>query len=290
VDSEFLLFNWKKLRVVGASRWFRIGIAVASGLAAVGGAGWLGLLVQPAPFPAYPDHSADRGTAAPSESLPAPVRLFAQVAEGDHVPITESAVISGRGRLTFSGITFPTRFRFIESGGRDYRHYIECTWFGFPFLKVNEWYLDGHLRQQLPFGVVANEPRADEAANLALWGEMVWLPSILLGDPRLRWEAVDEQTARLVVPPNQDESFTVAFSQTTGLLQSLTAMRYKTPQAQSKTPWRIDICGWECFRGVRVPSPVEIMWLDDGKPWFVMKLEDIVYNVDVSRSLTTSGP
>jgi len=59
-------------------------------------------------------------------------------------------------------------------------------------MKVNETYLDGQLRQELPVGVVANEPKADMAANLALWGEQaIWMPSVLATDRRLRWQVID---------------------------------------------------------------------------------------------------
>ena len=67
-------------------------------------------------------------------------------------------------------------------------------------MKVNEWYLDGKARMELPVGVIENEPKIDMAANLALWGEAIWLPSILITDPRVRWEAIDDTTARLIVP------------------------------------------------------------------------------------------
>jgi hypothetical protein len=102
---------------------------------------------------------------------------------GDQVPVINSAVITGRGRLRFSGLTFPARFRFTHKAGQGYRHYIEATWFGFPLLRVNEWYLDRRARLALPVGVVENEPKVDMAANLSLWGESVRLPSILVADP-----------------------------------------------------------------------------------------------------------
>jgi hypothetical protein len=38
-------------------------------------------------------------------------------------------------------------------------------------MTVNETYLEGKLHRALPVGVVAHEPKADMAANLALWGE-----------------------------------------------------------------------------------------------------------------------
>ena len=51
--------------------------------------------------------------------------------------------------------------------------YIEATIFGYPVMKVNEWYLDSKARMELPVGVIENEPKIDMAANLALWGESV---------------------------------------------------------------------------------------------------------------------
>jgi hypothetical protein len=49
------------------------------------------------------------------------------------------------GLLAF-GVSLPGRFRFIHDAGKDYRHYIEVTLFGFPIMKVNEFYLDGKSR------------------------------------------------------------------------------------------------------------------------------------------------
>jgi hypothetical protein len=44
---------------------------------------------------------------------------------------------------------------------------------GIPAITVNEHYLDGHSRLELPFGTVENEPKIDMAANLGLWAESI---------------------------------------------------------------------------------------------------------------------
>ena len=71
---------------------------------------------------------------------------------------------------------------------------------GLPALKVNESFLDGRSRLELPFGVIENEPKVDQAANLGLWAESVWLAPIFVTDSRVRWQRVDEDAALLIVP------------------------------------------------------------------------------------------
>jgi hypothetical protein len=267
-----------------------IGIGAAVGLGALVGAGWLGLQVEPPPFPPYPKSAAAPETVALPADLPAPVERYFRTVVGERVPLIESAVLTGRGRLRFSGLTFPTRFRFIHAAGRGYRHYIECTWFGLPVLKANEGYLDGHARMELPFGVVENEPKMDIDANLNLWSEAIWFPSVLATDPRVRWEAIDATTARLIVPFGEaEDSCTVAFDEQTGLIRSMESLRYHTPSDETKVTERFQPLGWQTFHGIRIPSSGALTWLDEGTPWLVVTLEDVAYNVDVSEYLRSRG-
>lgn len=265
-------------------------VAVAIGIVALLGTGWLGLQVQPKPFSAYPEQTPALDTVELPADLPTPVARYYKTIIGDRIPVIESAVITGRGRLRIKGITFPARFRFTHIAGQGYRHYIEATVFGYSLMKVNEWYLDGHARMELPVGVIENEPKIDMAANLALWGEAVWLPSILITDPRARWEAIDDTTARLVVPfGEQKDTFTVAFDPQTGLIRTMEAMRYREATDEVKTPWRNEPLGWQAFHGVRIPSPAATTWLDEGTPWAVWTIEDVAYNVDVSEYVRARG-
>src|SRR5688572_24761310 len=97
-----------------------------------------------------PEFAQQRGFVALPPGLPPPAARYLRTAVGDQAPLLDSAVLTGRGQLRLFGVTFPTRLRFIHAAGQGYRHYIECTWFGLPIMKVNETYLDGHLRQELP--------------------------------------------------------------------------------------------------------------------------------------------
>lgn len=259
-------------------------------LAAIPVAGWIGLQVKPKPFSDYPERTPPLDTIELPADLPAPVARYYKVIIGERVPVIKSAVITGRATVRFAGLRFPARFRFTHVAGQDYRHYIEATMFGYPILKVNEHYLDGKSRLELPFGVIENEPKVDMAANLGLWAESVWLPTIFVTDLRVRWEAVDDTTARLVVPFGEDEdSFTVTFDPQTGLLTKLEAMRWKETTDEAKTLWRNDALDWQTFHGIRMPSPGSLTWIDEGTPWAVFTVEDVVYNVDVSEYVRAKG-
>jgi hypothetical protein len=265
-------------------------IVLICALVAILVVGWLGLQVKPKPFPAYPDQTPALKTVELPADLPAPVTWYYETIIGAQIPVIESAVITGRAKLRVFGLRFPARFRFTHIAGQDYRHYIEATMFGYPVMKVNEYYLDGNARMELPVGVIENEPKVDMAANLGLWAESVWLPSIFVTDPRVRWEAIDDTIARLVVPFGEEEdTFTVTFDPQTGLIRMMEAMRYREATDEAKILWRNEPLGWQSFHGIQIPSPAAATWLDEGTPWLVVTIEDVAYNVDVSEYIRARG-
>ncbi len=260
-------------------------------LVLLAGALWLGLRVEPAPYPAHEGDAPAVETIALPGDLPAPVARYFRTIIGDQIPLVQTAVVSGRARLRLFGLRFPARFRFVYLAGRAYRHDIEVTFFGRPLMKVHEVYHDGKARLELPFGVIEGEPKVDAAANLGLWGESIWLPSILVTDRRVRWEAIDGTSARLIVPLGDDEEdrFTATFDPQSGLLVSLEAMRWKDPDSETKLRWSNVPLGWRSFHGVMIPSPASTTWQDEGAPWAVWTIEQVVYNVDVTDYFETRG-
>lgn len=247
---------------------------------------WLGLQIKPAPFPALPKVTEAPETVPLPADLPSPVARFYRELYGDELPVIDSAVVSGRASMRIMGVTFPARFRFTHKVGQAYRHTIRLSFFGFPIMRVNETYLKGESRLELPFGVIEHERKVNQGANLALWSEAIWFPSLFVTDERVSWEAVDNATALLIVPFDDGfERFVVRFDPATGLIRLLESMRFKEAGSPEKTLWLNEVLAWDMFNDDRLPASAALTWLDEGTPWAVWKVEEVVHNADVEADL-----
>jgi hypothetical protein len=254
--------------------------------------GWLGLRVKPRPFPAYAGAAVAPQTLPLPAGLPAPVERFYRTVYGGRVPVIETVVISGRATIKpLLNIPLPARFIFVHRAGHDYRHYFEATWFGRPFLKVDEGILDGVSFFASPMGSYTDDPNTNQGATLALWAEAGWFPALLVTDPRVRWAPVDDRTALLYVPFEAgQETFVVRFDPETGLIGMMEAMRYRAPGAdQPKILWITRNLPGPTLPGLKLSATGSATWLDQGRPWAVMTLETIVYNADVSAYIRARG-
>ncbi len=266
-------------------------IAIAAILALLTLLGWLGLQVRPKPFSTYPEKTPELKTIPLPQGLPAPVERFYRTVYGDEIPVIETAVMKGRAVMSPFGVKLPARFVFVHNAGKDYRHYIEATWFGIPFLKVNEGYLDGESFFESPMGTYYNDPNTNQGANLALWAEAGWFPSIWVTDERVRWEPVDDHTALLYVPfEDQEENFVVRFDPETGLIDTMEAMRFRDPgEGKKKILWITGNEPGRALPGTKLSGTGSATWLDQGKPWAIFTLEELNYNVDVSEYIRQRG-
>ena len=255
--------------------------------------GWLGLQIKPKSFLPYPEKTPELKTMPLPRGLPAPVERFYKTVYGDEIPVIETAIFKGRAFIAPFGVKLPARFLFVHNAGKDYRHYFEATWFGMPIMKVDESYVDGKSFFKLPVGApLDNDASTNQGANLALWAEAAWFPSIWLTDPRVRWEAVDENTALLFVPfEDKEENFVMRFNPETGLLDSMEAMRYRDPGPQAKKIlWITRNVPSKKIEGTQLDTVGTATWLDQGIPWAAFTLEEVNYNVDVSKYIRQKGP
>jgi hypothetical protein len=249
-----------------------------------------GLRVKPAPFPAYTAPAGAIQSVPLPAGLPKPVERFYRQAYGDQIPVYQSAVFTGRGTIRFMGITFPARLRFTHLAGHGYHHYMECTFYGLPVIKVDEHFLDGRSRFVLPFGVVDNDPHTNSAANQGLWAETIYYPAVFVTDPRVRWEAVDDQTARLFVPfGDSQQMFTVMFDPHSAAMTRIeTDARYRDSKSEPLRWWG-EVLPGKSQNDLSGPIGFAVNWADENSPWLVGQIEEAVFNADVSATIRQSG-
>ena len=258
-------------------------------LAGAAGVGWLGLQTEGQGFDVPAGGTRDLGKAALPLSLPEPVVRYAKASAPEGLPVVETALVMGKAKLTFNGLTFPARFKFYHDAGNAYYHHIQLLWFGLPVLPVHERYRDGAAEMALPMGEIVNEPKVNAAALMGLWAEAVWFPTTLLTDPRAHWTATGDQGTTLHVEGMaEEETFIVRFVSESGLMRDLTSLRYKQPGDPHRTLWFNEVLDWGTFNGVRVPSVAQIRWGNDA-PWAKWQVEQVLYNVDVSARLAAFG-
>ncbi len=252
---------------------------------------WLGLKIKPKPIKPLTETSpGSPDTFQLPENLPAPVERFYELVYGDTLPYVETFIISGRGRIRFQGITMPAKLRFIHTAGQGYRHLMETTFWGISILKVDEVFIDWKSRLELPFGVVENEPKIDEAANLGLWSETLMFPSVYLSTEGVRWVEIDGSTAKLIVPfKGSEDRFTVYFNEDTGLIDYMETMRWKEADDPEKTRWQAQALAWGEVNGLIMPTSFAAQWKDEDSPWLVAEIEEAVFNVDVSDYFDLEG-
>jgi hypothetical protein len=196
----------------------------------------------------------------------------------------------GRARANF-GVWMPLRFQLYHRPGRDFRRDMEVTWFGLPVLKALDQYLEGKGMTG-PVGNLEIGPEVDQGANLILWAEASFMPSLLVDDPRIHWEAIDDTTARLVIPfGDQHDEILFHFDPQTSLLTRTSALRFQGTTGE-KVLWFGETLSWQTINGIKLPLRVAVAWENQSGPWSYWDFEGVYWNVDISRvlpSMTTEA-
>lgn len=118
----------------------------------------------------------------------------------------------------------------------------------------------------LTLGDLHGRTELDQGAMLRYLSELAWLPTAWL-DPRIRFESIDENSARVVMRHREEEvEGTLHFDQD-GLLRRFVAQRYREHDGRfTLTPWSIEIDDYRQAGAFRIPHRGRASWrLDAGE-------------------------
>jgi uncharacterized protein DUF6544 len=237
-------------------------------------------LAQPAPRSA----AAPIPQPATLPGLPAPVRRFRELALRDAPASFETVVFVTSGTMRRPALPpIPLRIRMAHRLGRDFVHDIRIGIRRASFRFGLDAFIGG--RGVMRIGpVVDSGPDFDEGALIAMWGEAMVFPCSWGRLAGLRWEAVDDATAILIVPHAGSEiRITIGFG-ATGLPATFQADRHKGHGP--KVGWTGTYGDWRRYpSGVLAPGTFTVKWDDEARPWLEIRIERVDVDISVDEEM-----
>lgn len=126
----------------------------------------------------------------------------------------------------------------------------------------------------------AATPELDAGALQRYLAEAVWFPTALLPPAGVRWDAVDEHSAKATLTDaHTTVSLTFRFDQT-GDVELISGDRFREDHGRFvATPWTVRCIEYDTHNGVRIPVECEVAWqLPEGPlPYWRGRLGDVQY-------------
>jgi hypothetical protein len=218
----------------------------------------------------------------PAPELPAPVRRFEVAFGNESAREIATLAMEGRGRVHIGRLPWmPIDVRMYHRLGHDYVGLIRVRPARVTLVSVVDAYVDGQGITKI--GPAASiGPEIDQGAFLGMWAAAIAYPSTWV---RVRWEAVDDTTARVHLPfKDGGESAIVRYDPATGNPLRFEADRHRVAGGP-KIRWYGDSAEWSSFDGVPAPRSVTAWWSDQPAPWFEMTVETVRADVDVDEAI-----
>lgn len=105
-------------------------------------------------------------------------------------------------------------------------------------------------------------PELNAGALVRCLTESVWLPTALLPGKNLRWEALDDSSARVIFSDAGIQAAAVFYFNPQGEVFKITVPdRYREVKGRYVlTPWTIYLGEYREFHGVKIPTRAEVEW------------------------------
>ena len=234
---------------------------------------------------------AGRYDARDLDCLPAPVQRYFRAVLKDGQPLIAAATFELAGTINMS--TTGENWKPFTSTQRAVTHRPGFLWNGrvamLPGLAahVHDSYIAGvgtlHAAM-LGLFTVAEVQGGGEIARgelMRYFAEMPWYPTALLPSQGVRWEAVDDRSAKGTLADGQI-SLTLLFSfDDAGLITSVHADARGSGVGKDMVmlPWDCNVSNYHLRDGMMVPTRGEAAWMrpEGRKPYFVGDLTSLAY-------------
>lgn len=219
------------------------------------------------------------------DGLPAPVARFLEVAYPQGIPKVSPTSIETRGRFRRRPLPWlPVRIRIFLRPGIARVSDLHVRLGPVTVLKVLDAYVDGRGITQV-LNSADTGPKIDQGSLHPVLAETLFFPGAWSLVPGLRWEPINDRSAHLVVPYQDDEEVaTVRFDPATGMPSSYEVPRYKAQGP--KVDWKIEMRHWQRIGSAQVPGCIAVSWTDEPGPWLTMDIVGMTVGVDVEEAFT----
>jgi hypothetical protein len=209
------------------------------------------------------------------EALPAPVARFLARSLTDGQPAVTSARVEQTGEFRLGAAWYPFRAtqRFtVESAGFVWDARIAMSPVT-PVL-VRDSYVAGLASMRGEFAGLyplvnqSHRPELDSGALQRFLAEAVWFPTALLPRTNLKWEPLDDRSARATLT---DQHTTVSlefrFNNDGDVAEIFAPDRYAENDGHYEPkPWLVRCAAYEVHQGMRIPITCEVFWVESTGP------------------------
>jgi hypothetical protein len=211
--------------------------------------------------------------------LPAPVQRYFRAALTDGQPMIVGVTVAHTGSFNMS-LTEPqwkpftsTQRVITQRPGFDWEARI-AVMPGLP-AHVHDAYVagEGILHASL-FGLVSvaeqrGTPEMAHGELLRWFAEAVWYPTALLPSQGVRWEAVDDHSARATITDGATTATLLFRFNAEDLIASVRAEARGAliDGVNVSTPWEGSFSGYELRNGMQIPLAGEVAWMLPAGPW-----------------------
>lgn len=223
--------------------------------------------------------------------LPAPVQRYFRLALKDGQSIVSAVSVEHTGNFNMSMTA--KQWRPFNSTQRVVTHRPGFDWDAriamMPgiIVRVHDAYVAGEgILHAALFGLVTladmrGTPEAAQGQLMRFFAEAVWYPTALLPNQGVRWEAVDDTSAKATMKDGK-VTLTLLFRfNDTGLIGSVRseARGRVVNGSVIPTPWEGRLWGYEIRDGMQVPMEGEVSWLlpEGLKPYWRGRITKLSY-------------